>query len=351
MNKYLTDIIIYSLLIIGLIFIAIASLSEAFNQFSDPLFFVKRQIIWDILGITAYLLISRIKLNFIQKIAPLLYFFSLAALFAVLLPTWGSKILGARRWFEIWNISIQPSEICKLSTVIFFSQLFSQPKNRNLKNLILYLTPIVFLIILQPNLSTAIIITLIAVSLYYLSGAEIIPLFLVSSLAAVISLLLIITSPYRFSRLQALIQPTSEISSSSYHSRQITLAFASGGLFGKGLANSQQKYRFLPKIPTDSILAIIGEETGFLGISFIICLYIILVSRLSKLAAKIDSGFKFLFISGVTCWIAYQSLINISSLASLIPLTGIPLPLVSYGGSSVFTLLLGLGIIKSIKTT
>lgn len=349
MKKNLTSITIFLLLSIGLIFIALASPSEASNQFDDQFFFIKRQILWVALGVILYFIISRLKLSLIKKLIPAFYWFSVAFLLLVLLPPLSQKVLGARRWLEIGSLTIQPAEIFKLSSILFFARLLSRPHPHPLTSLLLYLLPPLLLIILQPNLSTAIIIALVIISLYYLSGAPIIPLFLISLFTATLSLLLIFTSSYRLDRLQALIHPTTLAPALSYHSRQIILALASGGAFGKGLANSEQKFRFLPKIPTDSILAIIGEETGFLGILLIICLYPYLVARIFKLATRLQDNFETLLVVGIGCWLGYQSLVNISSLATLIPLTGVPLPLISYGGSSVITLLAGLGLVRNLE--
>ncbi len=346
MKKHLTTIITFTLISIGLIFITISSQSEASNLFNDQLHFIKRQIFWVVIGTLLYIFFSNLHIKRYQKYIPSLYLLSVGALILVLLPPLSQKILGARRWLEIGDVTIQPSEIFKLSSILFFSQLFSQSQYRNLKTFLIYLVPPLLLIILQPNLSTAIITVLIITSLYYLSGAEIVPLFLLSFLITTVSFILIITSGYRLTRLQALLNQTPI---TSYHSNQITLAISSGGIFGKGLANSEQKYRYLPKIPTDSILAIIGEETGFLGITVIICLYLYLIIHIFTFTYRLTNQFDILLATGVGCWLAYQSLVNISSLATLIPLTGIPLPLISYGGSSVTSILAALGIFHNLE--
>lgn len=349
MKRHLTTLIIFILIITGLVFITISSPSEANNLFGDQLYFTKKQIFWIIIGLISYLVTSRLNIKLIRRFTPHLYLFSSSLLLLVLIPSIGQKVLGARRWLEFGHFNLQPSELFKLSAILFFSHTFTRSQFRNLKTLLIYLALPLLLIILQPNLSTAIIIALIIISIYYLSGAEIIPLFWLTLVTTGLSLILILTSGYRLNRLKALLNQDDSTTTLSYHSNQIVLAISSGGLFGKGLANSEQKYRYLPKISTDSILAIIGEETGFLGIASIMGLYLTLIIHIFITAQSFTDQFCFLTATGIGCWLAYQSLVNISSLAGLIPITGIPLPLISYGGSSITTILIALGLFRSLE--
>jgi cell division protein FtsW len=270
-------------------------------------------------------------------------------LIIVLIPSIGNESLGARRWLDLGFMGIQPSEILKFTSVIFFSFLFSKEEKRNIKTLIIYLGIPFLLIILEPNLSTAILISAIVISTYYLAGGEIKSLFTLCVTFILISILLIFVSPYRFARFKTLIDPNQGQNTSSYHSNQIILALSSGGLFGKGFANSDQKYRYLPKISTDSILAVIGEETGFMGVVLIFAIYVYLIIYLLRLSQKISDPFQSLIVAGIACWIAYQSLINIAAIVALIPLTGVPLPFISYGGSSLFTLMSAIGLVRNIE--
>jgi cell division protein FtsW len=341
--------LILILISISLIFISISSLSEAVSTIGDKYFFIKRQLAWITFSIIAFFIFSKIKIDTIKKQSFTFYLFSLFLLILVLVPEIGNEVLGARRWLNLGFISIQPSELLKFTSIIFFSYLFAEEKNKNLKKLLTYLVPSLILIIAQPNLSTAILIALIVISIYYLSGSKLTELIGLSTFSILIFFILIVISPYRSARLQTLIKPQEDISKTSYHSYQVTLAISSGGIWGKGFANSDQKYKFLPKISTDSILAVIGEETGLIGISLIVLVYIYLIAYLFKISLKIPNNFESLIISGTACWIAYQTIINMSAIVSLIPLTGVPLPFISYGGSSLITLASIMGIIKSIE--
>lgn len=341
--------LIFSLIAIGFTFISISSLTEANNTAGDRFYFLKKQGFWIIISLIAFYLFSRIKLKIIKNFSSSFYFFSLICLILVLIPGFSNPILGARRWLNLGPLSFQPSELLKLSSVIYFANLFSQESKKTFINLIIFLVGPFILIILEPNLSTALLVSAISISMFYLSGGKIMPIFALCISFIVLAFILIISSPYRLQRLQTLINP--QESESSYHSNQIIISLSSGGMFGKGFANSDQKYRFLPKISTDSILAIIGEEMGFLGTFSVIAIYVLLISHLIKTSSVIveKDQFDSLLTSGVACWITFQSLINIAAIANIIPLTGIPLPFVSYGGSSLTTLMIAIGLVHNIE--
>jgi cell division protein FtsW len=337
------------LVLIGLIFISISSLSEASTTVGDKFFFLKKQLMWATIGLFFFYFFSKINIDLLKKYTLFLYCASIVGLLLVLIPHIGNQALGARRWLDVGFIGIQPSEILKLVAVLFFSYFFSKSDKKNIKNLIIYSGIPFILIIIQPNLSTAILVAAIIISIYYLSGGEVVSLLAFCLSAIILCLILIMFSGYRSARLKTLLNPSNNVSSTSYHSNQIVLALSSGGFFGKGFANSDQKYRFLPKISTDSILAVIGEETGFIGLSLILYIYTYLVSYLFKLSKLITDPFESLVVSGIASWIAYQSLINMAAIAAIIPLTGVPLPFISYGGSSLVTLLSAIGLVRNIE--
>lgn len=337
------------LLFIGLVFISVSSYSEAAYTAGDKLYFVKKQPIWIALGLIAFFITSKINLNLLKKWATPMFIVSIALLCLILIPQFSNQTLGARRWLDLGIIGIQPSEILKFCAIVFFSKLFSIESSRNIKNLTFYLSMPFTLIILEPNFSTAVIVAAIVITIYYSSGGEIFSLFALCFLTVLASIFLILLSPYRLARFNSLINSNNQEKSISYHSNQMILALTSGHWFGKGFANSDQKYRFLPKISTDSILAVIGEETGFIGVSFIVYIYIYLVNLILKISQKVIDPFLSLFSIGVASWIAIQSLINISAVAALIPLTGVPLPFISYGGSSLISLMAAVGIIQNIQ--
>jgi len=341
-------IITYILIFIGLLFISVSSLSEAQINFGDKFYYIKKQIFWVLIGTISFIITSKIKLSFLKKYSFYLFLISIATLILVLIPGIGNTVLGARRWLSLGIFSFQPSESFKLIAIIYFSFLFSKSNKQNLKSLIYSLSPALILIILEPNLSTAVLTASIVLTIYYLSGGEIISLMLTCLIGVLLSVLLIFVSPYRQARLDTLLNPQNDTLTSSYHSNQIVLSLASGGIFGKGFGNSVQKYQFLPQLTTDSILAIIGEELGFVGITIIISLYVFLVYNIFRVSRQSKDTSQQLIVAGIAAWISYQSLINISAIANVIPLTGVPLPFISYGGSSLLMLLTGMGLVNNI---
>lgn len=346
----ISPLLIYSsaLSFIGLLFISSSSLFEAEKTVGDPYFYIKKQIIWLILSFICLFITSKIKLEKVVNNSFRLYLFSTILLLLVLIPGIGLKTLGARRQIDLGFFNFQPSELFKFISVIFFSYLFSLPEKRNLKNLALYLGLPLILIVLEPNLSTTVMITAIIISIYYLSGAEITSLFSAGFIAVVLSLALIFVSPYRLARVKTLLNQQSD-QNLNYHSEQMILSLASGGWSGKGFANSDQKYKYLPKISTDSILAIVGEETGFIGLTLITYLFLLLISHLIRISQVATDLYERLLLGGITCWIAYQGLINFAAIVALIPLTGIPFPFIAYGGSSLITLFCALGLAINIE--
>ncbi|MFZ2153236.1 MAG: FtsW/RodA/SpoVE family cell cycle protein [Microgenomates group bacterium] len=332
-------LIIFSLLLIGLVFISISSITEASHTLGDKFFFIKKQLVWSGIGIFSFIFASKIPLSLIKKYSPHFYIFTVILLLLTLIPQFSNSALGARRWLDLGGIGIQPSEIFKLSSIIFFAHIFSFEKYRQIKYIFYYLLLPLCLIMLEPNMSTTVLAGAIVITIFYVSGGSLSTIITLCALAIISSVILIAVSPYRKARLD----------STSYHSNQMALTITSGHLLGKGFANSDQKYRYLPKISTDSILAVIGEETGFIGISLIIFLFYTLISNIFLLGlSQSPTSFNYLLCLGIGSWLAYQSLINMAAVASLIPLTGVTLPLISYGGSSLTTCLLGLGLINNL---
>ncbi len=348
MKNSLLFVYALALSFIGLLFMSSASLFEAEKTIGDPYFFIKRQLLWLILGIIVMLITSKLNLNLVKENSFRFYLLSVIFLILVLIPGIGVKVLGARRQIDLGFFNFQPSELFKLASVIFFSYLFTLPEHRNISSLFLYLGLPLILIILEPNLSTTLLIALIVTAIYFLSGAKITNLFLVGLILTVFAAIFIFTSPYRLNRVKTLLQQQNN-QDLSYHSEQIILSLASGGISGKGFANSDHKYKFLPKISTDSILAIIGEETGFIGLALITYLFLILISRLMRLSQVAKDDYEKLLVGGIAVWIALQGLINFAAIVALIPLTGIPFPFIAYGGSSLINLFAALGLAINIE--
>lgn len=334
---------------LGLLFIFEASSVSAARSFGDKYHFVKHQITWFTLGLTAMILISFFDYHRLYRLALPIIIVVIILLLGVFVPGLGIKALGAHRWLNLGLFTIQPAEIAKLALAIYLAAWFSLKERGRLLAFIILVGVVVGLVVAEPDLGTAVVICAMALILYFLSGA---PLwhFLMLVPGAILAILgLAITSPYRLRRLLTFLNPTTDPLGASYHIRQVLLALGSGGFWGLGLGKSRQKFEYLPEAMTDSIFAIIGEEIGFLGAMAIILIFLFIVFRGWRLALRAPDRFGRLLAFGIVSWIGVQAIINLGAMVALVPLTGLPLPFVSYGGSSLVVSLVGIGILLNIS--
>lgn len=335
--------------IFGILMIYEASNVSAFRDFGDKYRYVRDQFVWLGIGITCMVTFTFIPYKNLKLIALPLFIISLILLVMVFIPGIGVKALGANRWISLGSLRLQPSELVKISVILYLSSWLSSSEKRRFIAFLLLLGLIVGLIILQPDLGTSIILMAVLIVTYFVSGSPFWHFFLLIPLAFTASFILATTSPYRFQRLTTFLNPNIDPLGASYHIRQILIAFGSGGFWGVGLGGSKQKYQYLPEATTDSIFAIIGEEFGFLGAAAFIILFTILLYKLFKVARHAPDKHGFLLSSGILTLFASQSLINLGSMVAIFPLTGVPLPFISYGGSSLVVSLICIGIILNIS--
>lgn len=335
------------LTLFGLVAIFEASVVESYQQFGDKFHFLKLQLMWALLGFTAFSIASLIPYSIYKKLAQPIFIIAILLLLAVLIPGIGFEAQGARRWINLGFTVLQPSEITKLAVIIYLSSWLS--KHQRFEPFMFITAVVIGLIMLQPDLGTAVIIGSIAFILYFVSGGNIKKILISGLIAAVIGGILIISSPYRLDRLKTFLDPSTDPLGTSYHIRQVLIALGSGGVFGQGIGKSRQKYQYLPEASTDSIFAIIAEETGFIGGLLVIIALYQLINQGFKIAKNSTDPFAQLLTMGIMSWIGLQMLMNLSAMVALIPLTGVPLPLISYGGSSLITILLALGIVSNIS--
>ena len=325
-----------------------ASSASAANDFADKYYFLKEQIKWAILGLTAMFSLSFFPYKSLYKLSPIILVATVFLLAAVFVPGLGLKLYGAHRWIDLRFLVVQPSEIAKLSIIIYLSAWFSTKEKGRLTAFLLLLGLIVGLILLQPDMGTAIILGGTGLVLYFLSGA---PVWHFLALAPVLIaglIALIKIAPYRLKRLTTFLDTGSDPLGSSYHVRQAIIAIGSGRLLGIGLGNSRQKYSYLPEATTDSIFAIISEELGFIGSVGVISVLVFIVFAGFKISAAAKDNFGKMLAAGIATWIGLQSLVNIAAMVALVPLTGVPLPFISYGGSALVVELAGIGILLNI---
>lgn len=339
--------LILGLVVIGLVFVADISAPQALNFFDDKFYFFKQQIVFAAIGIVAMLVVSKIHYSFWKKLAVPVFFVAVLLLIIVLIPGIGFSALGARRWISVGSINFQPSEVVKLALALYVAKIAESSKKP-----IAYFIPLALvcgLIMLQPDLGTTLVVGLIGITQIFVAGVPIM-YFLGSLILGIISVgILILVSPYRRDRLMTFLSVTSDPLGKEYHIRQILLALGSGGLFGLGIGQSKQKYLFLPEAATDSIFAAIAEEIGFLGSFVLISLFAFLIFKAFRIASNAPDQFSKILAVGITAWIGGQVILNISSMTALTPLTGIPLPFFSYGGTSLLMILASCGILLNIS--
>lgn len=340
-------IVVTALLFFGVLMVFNASVVDATRQFGDGFFYAKRQLFSAILGLAAMGLFAYIPYKTWARYSNYIFGIAVALLILVLIPKLGGvSALGARRWVDFGPIALQPAEFAKFALCVYFAKHFSE--NKTLKPFLIALGVIVTLVMLEPDLGTTGIILAISGLIYFASGAPLVH-FLSLVPIAFVGLILVLISPYRRDRLFTFLDPTSDPQGSSYHIRQILIALGSGGLWGVGLGQSRQKYLFLPEPATDSIFAIIGEELGFIGASVVILAFVFLVWRGFSIASRVEDPFGRLLALGITSWIGIQAFVNLAAMVALVPLTGVPLPFVSYGGSALVVNLAAIGILLSIS--
>lgn len=335
------------LLALGLISVADASAPQALSVFSDKYYFVKQQLVWAGAGVILLLIVSRIHYSIWEKIATPLFWGSVALLVLVLIPGIGTKVLGARRWLFLGKFSIQPSELIKLTLAIYLAKL-----GANKKATTAFILPIAILgilIMLQPDLGTTIVTVGIGIAQMFIAEINLLHLLGFGAIGTLAGLILVISSSYRRARFLTFLQQSQDPLGRDYHIRQILLALGSGGLFGVGLGQSRQKFLFLPEAATDSIFAIIAEEVGFIGSVILIFLFAYFIYRGFTIVKEAPDKFSQILAMGLIMWIGGQAFLNFASMVALTPLTGIPLPFFSYGGSALIMVLIGVGILLNIS--
>ncbi len=347
---------IFLLLLFGLIMIASAGVAYSKVRFGDPYFFFKRQIFSGLLpGLVILYFTQKIHYSFWKKISFPFFVLSVALLTLVFVPSLGSRIYGASRWIYLGNFSFQPSEMLKLSLILYLAA-WLESRGEKIKDFFEGLTPFLvvvgivsFLLLKQPNMGTLGVIIFISLIMFFVSGSSLWHIFLMGIGGLTAFFILIKTEAYRMNRFLVFLHPELDPRGIGYQVNQALLAIGSGGIFGVGLGKSLQKFNYLPEPVGDSIFAIIGEELGLVGCVLVLVLFMILAFRGWRLIQKAPDEFARLTGAGIISWIIVQAFINIAAISGLMPLTGVPLPFISYGGTSLVFLLAGTGILLNIS--
>jgi len=343
------------LAIFGVIMIYSASFVWAEYKFNDPFKFVKMQSVFLIVGIILMLILSKVDYHIYYKYSNVILLTCALLLILVLIPGIGSVRNGSRSWFGIGSLGIQPSEFAKIGLIIYVAKYLTN-NNRIMKSVVKGVFPILgiigfffLLIMLEPDFGTAMVITLTLVVLIFISGVKI-SFFVKVGLLGILGIVgIIIAAPYRMKRIISFINPWSDPLGSGYQIIQSLYAIGPAGLIGQGFLKSKQKYFYLPEPQTDFIFSIISEELGFLGILIVASLFIFIFYRGIKISLKCNDLFGKYLAFGLIFGLLIQSILNLMVVVGLIPVTGVTLPFLSYGGSSLLVSLASIGIVLNIS--
>ncbi len=342
------------LVFIGIVMVFSASFVQSAFKHNDAYYFLKRNLIFAILGFISMMIISNIDYRFWKKNAKAIGIIAVILLILVLTPL-GIEANGAKRWLGVGALSLQPAEIAKFATIIITAKLIEK-KYDDIKSLTkgvipLLIIPGIFfiLIMLQPNMSTAGTIILVTFVMIFVAGMnmKIVGVMFASGIGLFLALGL--TSEYRLKRILSFLDPFQDPLGSGYQVIQGLYALGSGGLFGMGLGKSQQKWFYIPEPQNDFIFAIIGEELGLVGCVVVIMLFVLLVYRCIRIALKCSNIFACMVVIGIGGQIGIQAALNIAVATSSMPVTGVALPFISYGGTSLIIFMSAIGIILNIS--
>lgn len=353
-KRFILFIAMSFLIIIGLLMIFSSSYIWAEYKFGDSLKYVKQQLIFIILGFILLSIILKLDSNFFYKYSKFFLIGSLLLLVLVLIPGIGVVRNGSRSWFGIGSFGIQPSEAMKIAIIIFTAKYLSINKNafkkiRTILPVLLMMGLAFFLIMLQPDFGTGVILVMSIIALLFVAGVSMKYFYMFGLVGVIGAVFLILIAPYRLNRITSFINPWSDPLGTGFQIIQSLYAIGPGGLLGFGFLGSRQKHFYLPEPQTDFIFSIICEEFGIFGALLVIILFIILITMIIKLALEQDNLFKKYTIFGLGFQIIFQTILNLSVVIGLIPVTGVTLPFISYGGSSLLVTMTSMGIILNLS--
>jgi cell division protein FtsW len=352
---YLLMLVVAVLVIIGVLAVFSASFAEGWRLYGDVNYFVVRQAMWAVIGLVLMLTLMRTDYHILKTTSPVLMVIGVAMLIVVLSPL-GVSSNGATRWIQIGPLPpLQPSEFVKLAMVVYIAAWLTA-RGREITNFNVGTLPFTLLVgavgglvMMQPDMGTAMVIVLTTLTMFFVAGCELRHIAGLIGAGFIIGVILIVSGDYRADRFTAFLGAEDDPLGSGFQILQLSIALGSGGLTGLGWGVSRQKFFYIPGAHTDGVFAIIGEELGLLGTLGVIALFAFLIYRCFRIIVNTRDQFGMLLATGITVWIAYQALLNIGGITRTLPLTGIPLPFVSYGGSALAATMAAVGVLLSIS--
>jgi len=361
MNKYFHKpdyslmLVIFGLVFFGLFMVSTASVVQSYEATGSNNFYLIRQAIFAVVGLALFLIVQKIDYHYWRRYARNFLILSLVLGVFVLIPGIGLELGGAHRWLVLGPVTVQVTEVIKLATVLFLAHWFEKIADRinDFKKGFLpflgILAGIGLLVMLEPDLGTMVVIAFIALSMYLVSGVSILQVVALVTIGLSSVWGLIQAAPYRLQRFQVFLDPSQDPLGVGYHINQALLAVGSGGVFGLGFGNSRQKYNYLPQVSSDSIFAVIAEELGFVGSLGLVLVFFWLILRGIEIARLAPDRFGRLLATGIVAWVGFQTVVNVSAIIGLFPMTGVPLPLISSGGSALVVTLVAVGVLVNIS--
>lgn len=353
------------LLVLGVLILASVSAPLSQEKFGHTYYYLRHQILFALLpGIILAFICYKIPLDFLRKFTPILLLMILFLMTLVFLPKIGIEFRGATRWLNLGPISLQPSEFLKPIFILYLAAWLAtrtsteqkSSKGKIIKNrsytlfsFLIIIGIISGILIFQPDISTLAVIILVAVLMYFLANTPLWHSILIILIGIGGLLFLIKLAPYRLARILIFLNLETDPLGLGYQIKQALIAVGSGGIFGRGLGMSVQKFGFLPQPISDSIFAVFAEEAGFIGAVILVLLFLIFLWQGVKIGKNSPDKFSQILALGITSWIVIQGFVNISSIIHILPITGIPLPFISYGGSALVAELIGVGILLNIS--
>ncbi len=347
---------IVALVAIGTVMIYSASFAQAYMWGLSPSYYLTRQLMWLAVGLLGLLVACRVDYHYWRRFSvPFMAVALILLMVVVFVPGLGGARYGADRWITVGPFTAQPSELAKLVFVLYAADWLSH-KGEKVRNLWYGLVPfgimlgvVVGLIMLEPDMGTSLVFAAIGLSMFFVAGAHLLQLAGGLLLASGAFVALIFTEGYRMNRLTTFLHPWSDPNGSGYQPIQGILALGSGGFAGLGLGVSRQKFAWLPVAYSDSIMAIVGEELGFIGTTAILVLFAIIAVRGFRTALHSSDTFGALLATGITAWIVFQAALNVAVITLSVPYTGVPMPFISFGGSSLIVMLGAVGLLLNVS--
>jgi cell division protein FtsW len=347
-------VVVALLCVIGLVMVGCASSVVSISLYGSPWAILIRECMWMAIGVIAFGAALRFDHRKLRRLAPVLLAVTFVLLLVVLVPGLGVHVQGSSRWVGFGQFRLQPSELMKLALTVFAADLITRrldagsPDRRIIGPLLLVTASAGLLIVAQPDLGTAMVLACITLSLLFVSGVRLGPVFKILAGLIALALVVAVASPYRRERLLSFLDPSAHGSGSGYQVVQSLIGLGSGHLVGAGLGGGQAQWGFLPNAQTDFIFSVIGEELGFIGAALVLLLLGAFVWFGIRAAIRSRGRFGGLLAVGLVAWLASETLINVGAVVGVLPVTGIPLPFISYGGSSLVITMVAAGILINI---